>query len=463
MKLHTVILVGLVLASPFAFGWGQYGHEQVNSAAIDLLDTNTSIGKCFRDARKTIVRYAITPDIEWKTDLQVKTLSSQSSQQRRKNDCYEHPLHFFEADSFIQQNGGAISKLPTDNDYSTRAFPAYVQLLSMLVNRTYVVTVDPTKKLQNPSNPTPMDVVIHGTAPWRAESLYILAVDAMKKKDFRLAAFYLATMGHYIGDMSQPFHATLNFDGDYKPVDDYAGIHHEIDTGLFERLAERITKDSNDVFNSFDPTIKQVSQIATQEFAKYPSRLSSADIVPNVMKIVASGYPLVQGLLAAYKKQCDIANGKATKNRGKARKIAQQSVKLKDRTERNGEHGHVPIFPTDDQASDPSIQGHAYCEAIPDGQRGEVKAIGTEKEDQMNVAKIGDDMVATILETRLGLSSALLAKLWISAFQEAGQPAFGDCSGWSFDEDYAIMNYPIPNYYPANFDGVTKAGCAHQP
>ncbi len=48
-----------------AYGWGQYGHEQVNSAAIEQA-SKSKIGMCFKQARETVLRYAITPDIEWK-------------------------------------------------------------------------------------------------------------------------------------------------------------------------------------------------------------------------------------------------------------------------------------------------------------------------------------------------------------------------------------------------------------
>ena len=231
-KLFFVVLSALTLALALpaheAYGWGQYGHEQINDAAVDLLGASSGLGKCFDQARYVVKRLAISPDMEWKTDVLLKNLSAADKAKREDDNRYEHPLHFDEVDAWVPNpKPGDIERLPA-GEYKD-VFSFYSEKLRE--NAKYVQTVDPAKKLKDPDHPTVNEVTDHGTAPWRAQQLYRLGVDALKKGDVKAAVLYLGAMGHYVADMSQPFHATLNYDGDYSPRP-AAGIHHEIDTGV---------------------------------------------------------------------------------------------------------------------------------------------------------------------------------------------------------------------------------------
>ena len=232
LAVFAISLAGVTSAfGPAAWGWGQYGHEQVNDAAIDVLGTSNGLGKCLDDARYLVRRLAITPDMEWKTDLYLPTLAPADKAKRLDDNQYEHQLHFDEVDAWVTNpKPGELAALPAGEYQDVFAF--YRARITQ--NAAYIGEVDPSKKVKDPANPTVNDVTDHGTAPWRALQLYRLGVEALKKKDVKAALLYLGTMGHYVGDMTQPFHATLNFDGEHY-TSPAGGIHHEIDTERFPR------------------------------------------------------------------------------------------------------------------------------------------------------------------------------------------------------------------------------------
>lgn len=441
----TALITMLFLHSAQVWGWGQYGHEQVNSAAIDLLDPSLSMTKCFRDARHMMIRYAITPDVEWKANVKIKNITRANFLSQRSNDCVEHPFHFFEADAFAKPDED-VTKLPCDGDYGGRAYQKYSQLMKK--NMDHVVLVDPSKRIQNPDDPTPKDVAEHGTAPWRIRSLYLASVKAMKSGDFRLAALYLGSIGHYVADMTQPFHSTLNFDGDYKPQDEHSGIHHEIDTGLLFRVVSS-KKDADSVFLSFSETHAPVLESAKRKLNEFPEHFSETDIIPSVMKLVASSLQLIDPLLQAYKKQCDLAN----KDIPRTKRAPSSTPPATSPEEIPAPVVEIePVVPT------------RFCERSSGKKYSRVRSLRTKNEDALNATKLGSEgTVLQVIEGRLALAAALTSKLWAAAFSAAGHPDFGNCTGddWKFSQSYAIQKYLRPDYYPEGFNGNTRRGCSN--
>ncbi|MBI3544379.1 MAG: hypothetical protein HY075_13995 [Deltaproteobacteria bacterium] len=264
-----VLTLGFFGAIERAHAWGQYGHEQGNDAAVTVLGESNGLGRCFGENRYLIRRMAVTPDIEWKNDMMAVTpemkakkeaenealvaagkkpkpiskmvLSKEDYSKRLDDDKYEHPMHFDEVDAWAPNPAsGDIAKLPA-GDYKT-VFPFYKKKLKD--NASYVTEIDPSKTLKDPSNPSVNEVTDHGTAPWRAQQMFRLGVDALKKKDVKAAFLYLGTMGHYVCDMSQPFHASLNYDGHHNDSP-AAGIHHEIDTASISIASRSPTRSSS--------------------------------------------------------------------------------------------------------------------------------------------------------------------------------------------------------------------------
>jgi hypothetical protein len=427
MTVATTTALMISTHSQIARAWGQYGHQQINTAAVTLVSQTGEIGRCLSDADYTMRRLAISPDMEWKMDVKVE-LAEDILKKRMQDDQYEHSLHFFEADAFVPLKGAsaAILKLPS-GEYSS-AYASYHTLLTQYIDQ--VTTIDPSKSLKNPKDPSVNEVTAHGTAPWRAEQLYRLAVDAMKKGDTQLALLYLGTMGHYVGDMSQPFHATLNFDGGYPANAAHAGIHHEIDTGLLPGASKKSktdpdNKDAMSVFPSAlfqkttQPAIVASAEIKIKDAGK--KSLTAEDIVPEMLKLVSTGIPYVDALLAAYQTQCDLKNGSSPK---------------------------APA------AGDAGAATKMHCVATQKGGHSEVDGVGKDGETAMLATTITVEgsapmTVAQVLNERMAMSSALLARLWIAAYKDAGSPSMGDCKKFgAFDtafRDYVIQNYPRPN------------------
>ena len=147
--------------------------------------------------------------------------------------------------------------------------------------------VDPTKALKDPRKATPRDVADHGTAPWRALQMYRLAVDALKADKMEVALIDLGAMGHYVGDMSQPFHASLDYDGDY-PVDYAPGIHALFETDMLNMYAGGPLEEDkrNTLWANYDATHEGMSAAAGNDLTP----IAEDQIVPQILAMVDSGF-----------------------------------------------------------------------------------------------------------------------------------------------------------------------------
>jgi hypothetical protein len=65
--LVSFLLVALSAGKVWA--WGSYGHQQINSEAINQL-RSTKVGACLAKHRDLLVRLSITPDLDWKMSSQ---------------------------------------------------------------------------------------------------------------------------------------------------------------------------------------------------------------------------------------------------------------------------------------------------------------------------------------------------------------------------------------------------------
>src|SRR4051812_40532107 len=55
-----------LLITKVALGWGSYGHQQINSAALKLVQ-ESPIARCLKSNSDLIIRLAVTPDVDWKS------------------------------------------------------------------------------------------------------------------------------------------------------------------------------------------------------------------------------------------------------------------------------------------------------------------------------------------------------------------------------------------------------------
>jgi len=479
-----------------SFGWGAYGHEQINSEAIDLIK-QTAFGACAVKNRDMLVRLAVTPDLDWKMSSQdffalsvynlaeqlpkypqstkmlskVKKILDQEARRKKKYlsddlvsglgehptdatllaqlrdqeqaagqlgtltyedlkkkvsiDDGEHSLHFWEADAYVNQGEAKVPqifKLPSSADFDGSDLSDYEKKVK--ANEKAITQIDPCK---TPSGSDSRDVVQHGTAPWRAYSLmksaaYVLST-AVKNHDadkFNQALLLLGTMGHYVGDMGQPFHATLDYDGQTDAAT--FGVHSSYEEKILERYGKQNAHARQDkatkLWGPFDATSATVDRYAQNYLNhKAASDVAEDKVIPAVFGLVANGYNLIDPLLAAFK-----------------------SARLAD-----DKFSQLELPITD-------CNHHSKRTAI--------HAVTLEQFMNAPIQVAGIDHKISVVESaekRMGEASAVLAQLWLTALKlsKVSDSEFKNfCPTTNFNADYAIKGFRefvINNYPPVNY------------
>lgn len=177
----TVIATMLSLTiSTQVWAWGSIGHRIVAEVAAVV-----SPASSFWSANeKNLGVLTNVPDRNWKSGV---------------SSADERPTHYFEPDGYFNNKADFIN------------FP---------YKWSDAVTKYGVKEL-----------VDHGTAIWRAQQLYALSVSKVIKGDFKGALEIAGAMSHYIGDLSQPLHVTMNYDGGQT---NQIGIHKFFETTNLE-------------------------------------------------------------------------------------------------------------------------------------------------------------------------------------------------------------------------------------
>lgn len=192
VSLCTFFVLGAAFSTQ-AFAWGGKGHSTVNRIAISMVANPQA--KRFLDANsQQIIRFANTPDVKWKQGPNVDI---------------EKPMHWFEMDAYGGNRfGDGLSELP-------------FQRAQQELGKDYVQK--------------------YGSAMWRVSDFYVQLVAALKKGDFKRAVQVAGVMGHYVGDMTQPMHASSDYDGQSinKP-----GVHKYYETTLVDRMSDQHLFDS---------------------------------------------------------------------------------------------------------------------------------------------------------------------------------------------------------------------------
>ena len=170
-RVSSIAILAVCAASQQGFAWGRLGHQMVGEVAADL----STSGKEFWQANRIALgELANVPDSVWKTE----------------GGAAEKNTHWFHADAYVTN-------------------PAKIPALFL----------DYLKSVAQYSEPV---IVENGTAPWRSEQMYQLAVASFKKGDFVRGLQVTGALAHYIGDLSQPLHVSKNYDGQLSGSE---GIH----------------------------------------------------------------------------------------------------------------------------------------------------------------------------------------------------------------------------------------------
>lgn len=188
MRMLRSVLATLItlLSCASAFAWGSKGHQIIAYVGASL----ATEGKSFWQANLTPMQQMSTvPDRVWK--------SSATKPMEEEN-------HWFQVDYYYTpENFEDVNNYPT-------SYPA-------AVNQYSEATV--TK---------------NGTAPWRIRQFYQLALNAFKKGNLEAGLAYAGILTHYVGDLSQPLHASENYDGQ---LTGNKGIHSFFETTVISNEA----------------------------------------------------------------------------------------------------------------------------------------------------------------------------------------------------------------------------------
>lgn len=216
--LFVFFSVALSCASQVSYAWGFKGHQSVNRVAISMVAGSKA--KKFLEANQAqVIEFSNTPDTKWK--------SGEAREQER-------PMHWFEMDAYGKNRfGSGLSDLTFKK--------AEQELGKDYVNQ-------------------------YGLAMWRISDFYEQLKEALKAKDFKRAVQIAGVMGHYVGDMTQPMHATSDYDGQSinKP-----GVHKYYETTLVDQI---------DADHLFDAVLKLAGERRTGLERSVSNELSTEEL-----------------------------------------------------------------------------------------------------------------------------------------------------------------------------------------
>lgn len=173
-------LVLLLAAGPL-LAWGEAGHRAINSLAFKSLRPEI---QAFLKAEEARIReLSIAPD------------------QARSHDRKEGPRHYLNVEYY-----GEVVDIPRDPE----AAASFAKSKGFEFERT-------------------------GLVPWIILDREHRLAEAFRKGDAALAAEEMAWLGHYVGDIHVPLHASRNHDGQET---DQRGIHSRWESGLVERFVD---------------------------------------------------------------------------------------------------------------------------------------------------------------------------------------------------------------------------------
>ena len=193
MRLCTMLAAAAVLSTAArAEAWGLDVHRYIMQRAIALLPA--AIQPLYRQQQAFIVEHSVDPDL-WRT----------------AGFTEEGPRHFVDLDAYGPY---PFAALPREFDAAVAKFGSSM-------------------------------VAKNGLLPWRTADMVDRLTNAFRQckaggRPYALddVQFFSAVVSHYVADGHVPFHATLNYDGQFTGQ---KGIHARFETDLFERYRERLT------------------------------------------------------------------------------------------------------------------------------------------------------------------------------------------------------------------------------
>lgn len=267
-KFALTVSAGLIISTQ-ALAWGSRGHASICEAAVFLVKSQP-LKEYLINKPQMMGHLCNIPDIYWK---------SLSADARKLGD----PTHYINAEKL----GLKIKDIPTD----------YKKIVE-----DYTGKADPTEnKIKVFSVPDEL-----GSNWWRVDQFYRRAItngqslkelpapqnskeeqndDLAYNKNFYEMIVNMGLMGHFVGDASQPFHSTSDYDG---YAANHGGIHAYYEDASVAHF------DANLV----DRIVKKAKTIKTPTWVQQPSVVENmkifSDLAVNEVKDILKVDPVIK-------------------------------------------------------------------------------------------------------------------------------------------------------------------------
>ena len=189
--------------------WGPLGHKWIHARALESVPA--ALVAVFGADGPYLVDHALDPD-DW-----------------RANDPEENPRHFIDLDR-----------------YGSFPFPGLTLDYDQMVQRH---GLDKVKA--------------NGTILWTTSQVMARLEKAFRNGDRAAMLREAVTLGHYVADIHQPFHAVANYDGQ---LTGQRGIHGRLEFDVEERVVPGLKAGSGQLRPILDP-VKETYDIALDSFS----------------------------------------------------------------------------------------------------------------------------------------------------------------------------------------------------
>lgn len=299
-KGRVFITVSLLLFSQPARGWGPYAHQQIQRLAARSV-FNPLFRKWLLRNEATGLRMAMTPDIDWKVFKPTPSDPVAAAIQQEAN-RFEAPTHFFDAEVF-SEGALATGRLNFSNLNKLTRYSEAAPLLaqSLVANRLFLAQFETTRHLIHWDEPLRPQLPALGSAPWRVLDLVEHALNFLSIGHEYEALLYLSTLGHYLSDLTVPFHTSAFFDG---TGPDTKGVHLAFEMKTLDWIAakEGSARDSQtELYSHFfateGPLEKEIKRLGPA-----PAIKSRTDLLRLIFNLIGENQSYLQPLTAAYGK-----------------------------------------------------------------------------------------------------------------------------------------------------------------
>lgn len=392
---------GILSFTTTAWGWGERGHNIVGSMATKVFGVIVPDGKekdgaakFFRDRATAMGHLSNIPDISWR-----------DGKKKRRIAYLNAPTHFFGPEDVLGVPESDLSKFQA----RVRALPTNYE--------------DFRARYEGKENPLPgvppknKKIVVYeqvGVLPWRVQEMFSDLVSAFKcakakegmpsgpaenpfreprdgigevdepplptyvckksmsrKSDLHAAVMLAGIMGHFVGDMAQPFHPTSDYDG---WSTGNGGIHSFFESSVVTNLDEQLELD---VFQmAADPAFRAKVDRAMAANLKDP-----AGLVQLMFNMAGDS----------------IARQKAVRSVDQRFAVTTAGTVLKYGDHPKNHASGSVTFPKRKSAKDAQV-----LEAF-----------------------------RPLIVERLAVGTYVLARVWVSAWEQAGRPKLGDMASTS--------------------------------